>query len=104
MMFRFVSAVLLSGLLLGAVGSAEAAKKRPYQSVAQDDGYTIHRHRGGYSYDYYDSLNTYGSHQRKHVYPAWEWTRGQTISGPFDNSFFFDSGIGLHGGDSPYMH
>ena len=28
----------------------------------------------------------------------------QTPSGPFDHGFFFDSGMGLHGGDSPYQH
>ena len=27
----------------------------------------------------------------------------QTPSGPFDNGFFFDSGIGLHGGQAPYQ-
>jgi hypothetical protein len=25
-------------------------------------------------------------------------------AGPFDHGFFFDSGIGPRGGDSPYLH
>ncbi|HEX9881223.1 MAG TPA: hypothetical protein VGA65_01825 [Hyphomicrobium sp.] len=28
----------------------------------------------------------------------------QTQAGPFDSGFFFDSGIGPNGGDSPYMN
>jgi hypothetical protein len=105
MMSKFVSAVLISGLLFGAAAvPAEAApKKAQYQSSAEDDGYAIHRRRkGGYSYDYSDSINTYGGNRRHHVGPP--SFREQTISGPFDNSFFFDSAIGLHGGDSPYMN
>ncbi len=103
MMSKFVSAVLISGLLFGAAAPAEAAsKKEQYQSTGSDDGYALHRRKGGYSYDYSDSVNTYGGNRRHHVGPP--SFREQTVAGPFDNSFFFDSGIGLHGGDSPYMH
>lgn len=28
----------------------------------------------------------------------------QTPAGPFDSGFFFNSGVGRNGGDSPYMH
>jgi hypothetical protein len=28
----------------------------------------------------------------------------QTPGGPFDSGFFFDSGMGQNGGDSPYMN
>jgi hypothetical protein len=28
----------------------------------------------------------------------------QSPGGPFDSGFFFDSGIGPNGGDSPYMN
>jgi hypothetical protein len=28
----------------------------------------------------------------------------QSQGGPFDSGFFFDSGIGPNGGDSPYMN
>ena len=101
MMFRFISAVLVSGLLLGIAAPAEAAKKRA-QSTSQEDGYAIHRHRGGYSYDYADSVNTYGGIRRRQIGPP--SFREQTISGPFDNSFFFDSAIGMNGGNAPYMH
>jgi hypothetical protein len=102
-MIRFVLAVLMSVVLLGGVAPAEAKPKQSqYQTAAQDDGYTIRRRRGGYSYSYADSVNTYGTYRRRQIGPP--SFREQTISGPFDNSFFFDSGIGLHGGDSPYMH
>jgi hypothetical protein len=107
-MIRFVSAVLMSGLLLGVTSPVDAKPKRAqYQSSASDgDGYTIRRHRGGYSYDYADSINTYGGHRKRQVGPP--SFREQTIGGPFDNSFFFDSAMPGNGprfgGNAPYMH
>jgi hypothetical protein len=53
------------------------------------------RHRG---YRRSDAINTYGHHP-----PPWAEVR-QTPSGPFDSGFFFDSGVGPHGGNSPYLH
>lgn len=63
--------------------------------------------RGGYSYSYADSINTYGDSRSK--YGAASSLRDpmldrQTGAGPFDHGFFFDSGIGPRGGDSPYMN
>lgn len=63
--------------------------------------------RGGYSYSQEDTINTYGDSRSK--YGGASSLRDpsldrQTTSGPFDHGFFFDSGIGLHGGDSPYMN
>ncbi|HRD75787.1 MAG TPA: hypothetical protein PK264_07610 [Hyphomicrobiaceae bacterium] len=63
--------------------------------------------RGGYSYSWFDSINTYGSSRT--VYGGTFLYRDpmmdrQTGAGPFDHGFFFDSGVGPRGGDSPYMH
>jgi len=50
-------------------------------------------------------INTYG--MSRTLYGSTNTYRApfidrQTPSGPFDHGFFFDSGMGLHGGDSPY--
>ena len=60
--------------------------------------YAGRRRIGGYSYRASDVVNTYGQSP-----PPWLDVR-QTPSGPFDSGFFFDSGIGPHGGNSPYLH
>ena len=86
MMCKFVSAVLISGLMMGAAAPADAAKKHVYQSSTQVKGYAIHR--GGYSYSYADSINTYGGNHARRVGPP--SFREQTIAGPFDNGFFFE--------------
>lgn len=68
----------------------------------------VARSGGGYSYVAADVINTYGDSRGR--YGAAQSFRDpefgrQTQGGPFDNGFFFDSGIGSsHGGDSPYMH
>jgi hypothetical protein len=56
------------------------------------------RRIGGYSYSAADVTSTYGRSP-----PPWLDVR-QTPGGPFDSGFFFDSGMGLHGGNSPYLH
>jgi hypothetical protein len=103
MTFKFVSAVLFGGLLVCVAAPADA-KPKGYQNTAQEDGYTIRRHRGGYSYGYGDSINTdvrgkagNSGFRDPNLYR-------QTPGGPFDSGFFFDSGMGLNGGQSPYMH
>lgn len=63
--------------------------------------------RGGYSYTYEDSINTYGDARGR--YGSANSLRDpmvdqQTNSGPFDHGFFFNSGVQPNGGDSPYMH
>jgi hypothetical protein len=100
MTFKFVSAVLISGLILGASVPTEAATKKPgYQSGQQVKGYAIRR-RGGYSYSYPDSISTNGdrSAYRDHI------LNPQSPAGPFDSGFFFDSAMGYRGGQAPYMH
>lgn len=106
MKFKFISAVLLFGGLLFCVPASVNAAPKGYQNSGQGDGYTIRR-RGGYSYSYGDSINTYGDSRTKYggasTYRDPRLDR-QSPAGPFDHGFFFDSGIGLNGGESPYMH
>jgi hypothetical protein len=97
---KFIRAVFAGACLIGLAVPAVADN-----SNSSSDGYAIHRKPGGYSYDKADSINTYGNpnNRRRHVGPP--SFREQTIAGPFDNSFFFDSGVGsIYGGNSPYMH
>lgn len=70
-------------------------------------GYVSNRRAGGYSYDYSDVTNTYGL--TRSLYGSMNAWRDpsldrQTRSGPFDHDFFFDSGVGPRGGESPYPH
>ena len=86
-------------------GSRHRQYHRQYQSGPQVKGYVARR--GGYSYSYTDSINTYGNSRTNNgaadVYRDPNLDK-QTNAGPFDHGFFFDSGLGSHGGDSPYMN
>ncbi|MEQ8825027.1 MAG: hypothetical protein RIC14_11700 [Filomicrobium sp.] len=76
-----------------------------YRKGTRVKGYT--KRRGGYSYKYEDSINTYGNSRSNYGgVNAWRDYNAdrQTNAGPFDHGFFFDSGIAPHGGSSPYMH
>lgn len=78
---------------------------RHYRSGARVKGYRARR--GGYSYSYEDSINTYGDSRSN--FGAASSLRDpmldrQSGAGPFDHGFFFDSGTMPHGGDSPYMN
>jgi hypothetical protein len=82
----------------------EHRTSRHYRSGAKVKGSA--QRRGGYSYDYEDSINTYGDSRSN--YGGATSLRDpmldrQTKAGPFDHGFFFDSGIAPRGGDSPYM-
>jgi hypothetical protein len=62
--------------------------------------------RGGYySYNDADVVNVYGGSRAlfgsTNAYRD-PFTDRQSIAGPFDHGFFFDSGIGPRGGDAPY--
>lgn len=89
-------------------GASEHPKSAYYRhrgAKPQVRGYVARR--GGYSYTYADSLNTYGNPRT--LYGGTSLYRDpmmdrQTVAGPFDHGFFFDSGMGPHGGESPYMH
>ena len=100
------SSLVISGLALSMATAAGAGEGRQYRNGPQVKGYA--ERRGGYSYNYSDSVNTYGDSRTKSgaasVYRDPNLDR-QTNAGPVDHGFFFDSGIiGGHGGDSPYMN
>ena len=116
-----VTSMLVVAGGLGLAGPTEAAPKRRSVVEVQDSaehpksGY-YHKaprvrgflaRRGGYSYSYADTINTYGM-SRSLFGGANVWRDPsldrQTSSGPFDHGFFFDSGMGPRGGDSPYPH
>lgn len=96
-------------LALGAL-----ALLAPQGPVSADDGYSSggkgRRHaprRGGYSYSYEESVNTYGDSRGQYGSARSLRDPGldrQTQGGPFDHGFFFDSGAAPRGGDSPYQH
>ena len=65
------------------------------------------KRRGGYSYSFSDTINTYGDANT--LYGSTNRYRDpmlgrQTTSGPFDNGFFFESGVAPRGGNSPYLN
>ena len=76
-----------------------------YRRGPQVRGYVARR--GGYSYAPEDVINTYGDSRTRYgstnSYRNF-WVDRQTQFGPFDNGFFFDSGIAPNGGNSPYMN
>ena len=105
MLLRIVSAMLLGGLISAFAVPADAGSRHGYRKGPQVKGYV--ERRGGYSYGYADSVNTYGD--SRSIYGGASVYRDpmldrQTTAGPFDHGFFFDSGMGSHGGDSPYMN
>lgn len=76
-----------------------------YRGGPQVRGYT--ERRGGYSYSYDDTINTYGDSRTN--YGSTSTFRDprldrQTNSGPFDHGFFYDGGVAPRGGDSPYLN
>jgi hypothetical protein len=78
---------------------SEVAKARYYRKRRPLEVTIYGRRRiGGYSFKGTDVVSTYGQSP-----PPWLDVR-QTPGGPFDSGFFFDSGMGLHGGNSPYQH
>lgn len=74
-----------------------------HRRVVRSTGY---RRVGFYSYTYRDVINTYGmSRARYGSINSYRdpFVDRQTVNGPFDHGFFFDSGIAPRGGDSPYL-
>lgn len=123
MMIKLLAAAALGALLVaGTAPAAQAqvtsertaemintsarAKPRHYRRKGtRVYGYVARR--GGYSYSYSDVTNTYGL--SRSLFGSMNVWRDpsldrQTRSGPFDHDFFFDSGIGPRGGNSPYLH
>lgn len=108
-MLRLLTAALLAaGVMAAHVPSADAGegyRKKYSRSGAKVKGYVARR--GGYSYEYSDSINTYGDSRGRYgsALNFRDFNLGrQTEAGPFDHGYFFDSGMGPRGGDSPYMN
>jgi hypothetical protein len=82
--------------------NGRVARKRPVAARAYRG-----RRVGFYSYSYRDVVNTYGMSRVK--YGSMNSYRDpsldrQTVNGPFDHGFFFDSAIAPRGGSAPYLH
>lgn len=110
-------------VIVGILAAATiAVVATPGEVMAQSDGAAEHRssnyyrkpsgpkvrsyvvRRGGYSYSVEDVYNTYGDARTR--YGSNNFYRDplldrQTSFGPFDNGFFFDSGVGPRGGNAP---
>jgi hypothetical protein len=89
--------VAVIALPLAAIAAEPGTKSR---------GKSSSERRGGYSYSQADSINTYGDNRGR--FGSANSLRDPTLDqqtnfGPFDHGFFFNSGMGLHGGDSPYL-
>lgn len=89
----------------GSAATGAHPKSSYYRRGARVRGYVARR--GGYSYIWEDTINTYGDSRSK--YGGASSLRDpsldkQTNSGPFDHGFFFDSGVAPRGGDSPYLN
>lgn len=94
-MIRFVVSVFVAIAAVIAMGvTAEAGSKSGYyRGGPQVKGYV--ERRGGYSYSYAESVNTYGD--SRSLYGGASAYRDpmldrQTNAGPFDHGFFFDFG------------
>lgn len=100
-----ISASLASGLALAAAGASMAGETDNSSQGAADAKGKAER-RGGYSYTYGDSTNTNGDGRSLNGGAAYRdpMLNKQTVAGPFDHGFFFESGVGARGGDSPYMN
>ena len=113
-----LGAILVAGIAVaaGADNAAAGERKSGYSDSAEHPrssyyrspqvrGYTARR--GGYSYTYADTIDTYGNPRTQYggsnLYRDPMLDR-QTNSGPFDHGFFFDSGNAPRGGESPYLN
>lgn len=97
-----VSVASSDAALAGEPGKKAQAYKRKAPQVR---GYTARR--GGYSYNWGQTINTYGDSRPR--YGGTNYFRDpnidrQSVAGPFDHGFFFDSGIGRIGGNAPYLN
>jgi hypothetical protein len=103
-----VASVALSGVETPAE-AADGYKSTKHRKAYRKGGPRVRgyvQRRGGYSYDQFDAINTYGDSRGR--FGSSSSLRDpqlgrQTEAGPFDHGFFFDSGVGRNGGDAPYM-
>ncbi len=110
MLRTILSALIISGLAAFVAASMTSPASAGHRHAGYHNGTRVKgfvQRRGGYSYSYPDSINTYGDSRSNYggasVYRDPNLDK-QTVAGPFDHGFFFDSGMGGHGGDSPYMN
>ncbi len=101
-----LAAVAAIAVPISAVPSdAGGASKYRSKSGPQVRGYAARK--GGYSYNANDVANT-GRDSRTQFGSVNTFrdpfTDRQTIAGPFDHGWFFDSGVAPRGGDSPYLN
>jgi hypothetical protein len=125
MITRTTLAIGLGAVMLSAWALPGAAAERQAKPAAASfgtfqptNGRGYHRKRrahvrvyagrriGFYSYTYRDVINTYG--MSRSLYGSINTYRDpfvdrQTVAGPFDHGFFFDSAIAPRGGDAPYL-
>ena len=106
----FVAGLMVAGVQANAgdrgyQGEGAHRSSQYYRGGPKVKGYVARR--GGYSYTYQDSINTYGDSRTQYgstnVFRDFGSDK-QTPSGPFDHGFFFDSGIQQNGGSSPYLN
>ena len=125
MSVRISGLALLGAVALSCIASTPAAADAPTRKKTAEAATTAGAHRaspyyrrapqvrgfvqrrGGYSYSANDVVNTYGNNRS--LYGGNNsyrdgMTDRQTSFGPFDHGFFFDSGIGPRGGNSPYQN
>jgi hypothetical protein len=121
-MRRFSVLALASGLLAGVAvlpavaddaGRDSVVRVHHRHAYAQHKGtrvkgYLVRNGVGGYSFSWWDTINTYGDEHGNRYGTATQFRdpgmERQTVAGPFDSGFFFDTARGLHGGDSPYWN
>jgi len=86
-------------------GQMEPTKSRYHRKRGTRVRGFMARRGGYYSYTDSDVVNVYGGSRAlfgsTNSYRD-PFTDRQTTAGPFDHGFFFDSGTGPRGGDSPY--
>lgn len=103
--FAVAGAIALTLASVAPSAADDRAKASASRKGPQVKGYAARR--GGYSYSYEDTINTYGD--SRSLYGATQSFRDpmldrQTTAGPFDHGFFFESGVAPRGGNSPYMN
>jgi hypothetical protein len=95
---------------LGGAGTYVQGQMQPTKSAYRPKRGTrvkgfLGRRLGFYSYNDVDVINVYGGSRAKfgsvNTYRD-PFTDRQSVAGPFDSGFFFDSGMAPRGGDTPY--
>ena len=108
MLRGFVTIIAAASVGLAMASAPSDAGGRGYKkskSGTQVRGFV--GRRGGYSYQSNDVANTYNdSRTRFGSVNSYRdpFSDRQTIAGPFDHGWFFDSAVAPRGGDSPYMN